>query len=185
MPGMMEEPGFPVAKGQQHYSTIIADVQNCFWNAVLFIGSKSCFLSIKFAKIKRKVLKQKGSITFQVMSLIVFHWPTGWGERRMKETLLLPPFLSPLLPPTVPLARLPAHSDLAVEGDGLTLFDPLNARPGHGKTHSDIMRLGVYFTQAAGGPPLCLAGKAADRHQIPALRLSINSAFSDVPRKIC
>lgn len=99
----------------------------------------------------------------------------------MKWTLSLPPslFISPLASP----ASILAHPDLAVEGDGLTHFDPLNAGPGHGKTHSDIMRLGVYFTRAAGGQPLCLAGEAAYLHQIPALRLSIKSEFSDVPRK--
>jgi len=101
----------------------------------------------------------------------------------MKQTLSLPPSLSALLPPTELPASLPANADLALEGDGLTHFDPLNAGPGHGKTQSDIMRLGVYFTRAAGGQTLCLAGKAADLHQIPALRLSIKSEFSDVPRK--
>lgn len=46
------------------------------------------------------------------------------------------------------------------------------------------MRLGVYFTEAAGGRALCLAGKAAYLHQIPVLRLSVTSEFSDnVPTK--
>lgn len=97
------------------------------------------------------------------------------------------------LPPYLPLyfpfllqqcCILPAHADSAAES-GLTYFDPLNAGPGHGKTQSDIMRLGVYFTEAAGGRALCPAGKAVYLHQIPALRLSITSEFSDVPKKIC
>lgn len=101
----------------------------------------------------------------------------------MKQNLSLLPSLSLLISSTVLPASLPAHPDLTVEGDGLTHFDPVNAGPGHGKTHSDIMRFGVYFTQAAGDQPLCLSGKAAHLHKIPTLRISIKSEFSDVPRK--
>lgn len=143
-------------QGSEHCSTITAEVQNYLWNGVL-LNRFQILLS------KYKIFQAKEE-------------PEKWQCKGYY-------YFSPLLPPTVLPASLPAHPGLAVAGDGLTHFDPLNAGPGHGKTHSDTMRLGVYFTQAAGGQLLCLAGKAAYLHRIPTLRLSIKSEFSDVPRK--
>ena len=68
--------------------------------AYFLIGSKSCFPSIKFSKVKRNQNGAKTKLQYYLsgnVSLIMFHWPTGWGERRMKQTLSLPPSLSPSL----------------------------------------------------------------------------------------
>lgn len=146
-------------------------------------GSKSCSVGIKFSKLKsnQNGTNAKNSITLQVTwawTCLMDH-QNGHREGWSSLSLYLPLSLLPSSAASIPSST----ARCSCRGWGPTHFDPLNAGPGHSNAHSDIMRLGVYFTLAAGSQLLCLAERPVYLHQIPALRLSINFESSDVPGK--